>query len=348
MRRSLPATSRASRHIGVSGPHGLERAPPAAALLGDLAAGHDHHPVGQRDGQVGLVGGEQHRRAALGGLGHQLGQRARGPRRRGRRGARRAARAPAPGPPARPGPPAGAGRPRAGPRRSAGGARRRPAGRAPRRPSPPAARRPGWRTGRSRPPSARRRGGRRGPAGPPGHGPRSGPATRSQPSTTASPEVTDSRPAQARRRLVLPAPFGPRTTTTSPGATVRSTPERAGNRPASATAARRWTAGAMAWRPCYGGRGARGQAGPRAAGPGRRRAASARGQPVQAQVVEELAELRGQPAQLAGQRRCPEGHQDGPGHQVDHPQGAPGPGEQGGEAAEGHPGERKGTPRPIE
>ena len=125
-----------------------------------------------------------------------------------------------------------------------------------------AGRRPGWRTAGSRPPSARRRGGRRGRGGPPGD--RTAGAVLDQVAAEHDRLARGDghQPAHVRSRLVLPAPLGPRTTTTSPGATVRSTPERAGNRPASATAARRWTAGAMAWRPCYGGRGARGQAAP--------------------------------------------------------------------------------------
>ena len=43
----------------------------------------------------------------------------------------------------------------------------------------------------------------------------------------------------------MPAPFGPWSRTTSAGSTSRSTPARAGNRPISDTAPRRWTAGSM-------------------------------------------------------------------------------------------------------
>ena len=93
--------------------------------------------------------------------------------------------------------------------------------------------------------SARRRAAPRGRAGRPRRRTAVRSSRRSWPSTDASPDVTASRPAQVRSRLVLPAPFGPTTTTTSPMSTERSTPERAGNRPASATAERRWTAGAM-------------------------------------------------------------------------------------------------------
>ncbi len=73
------------------------------------------------------------------------------------------------------------------------------------------------------------------------------------PSTVPSPPVSGSKPAHTRSTLVLPAPFGPSRTTTSPWATARSTPARAGNRPVTQTAVLRRTAGAMAWRPCYGG-----------------------------------------------------------------------------------------------
>src|SRR5580698_320651 len=76
------------------------------------------------------------------------------------------------------------------------------------------------------------------------------------PRTSAWPEVTGKRPAQARRRLVLPAPLAPTTTTTSPVLRERSTPARAGKRPASATAARNWTTGAMDFATMVGGEGA--------------------------------------------------------------------------------------------
>ena len=70
-------------------------------------------------------------------------------------------------------------------------------------------------------------------------------ATRSQPSTVASPECTGNNPARTLSRLVLPAPFGPRRCTTSPSPTSRQAPARRGNRPASATASWRRTAGGM-------------------------------------------------------------------------------------------------------
>ena len=53
-------------------------------------------------------------------------------------------------------------------------------------------------------------------------------AVRSTPRTTASPEVTGRSPAQARSRLVLPAPLGPTTTTTSPGSTREVDPGKGG------------------------------------------------------------------------------------------------------------------------
>src|ERR1700677_3947243 len=73
---------------------------------------------------------------------------------------------------------------------------------------------------------------------------------------TASPEVTGKRPAQALSRLVLPAPLAPTTRTTSPVWRERSTPARAGKRPARATAARNWTTGAMDFGTMVGGQGA--------------------------------------------------------------------------------------------
>src|SRR5438132_4439058 len=53
------------------------------------------------------------------------------------------------------------------------------------------------------------------------------------------------RPAQARNRVVFPAPFGPCTSTASPRATSRSTPARAGKRPRSETAERKRTTGSI-------------------------------------------------------------------------------------------------------
>ena len=273
MRRSLPATSTASRHMGTSR-HGPSCRAPSTAATGPRrrwraadhpAAGQRHDPVGQRqttasgscdarstvapsataslddlaqhgpglgvEGGVGLV--EQPQR---GPAGHEDGQ--------GH-------------------PPALAGRSRpTAVRRS--------------RPTETQAleggvdavdgspRRPARRSARSRPRSARRRGRRRARACPPGGARAARWRRRSWPSTTASPPVTGSRPAQARSTLVFPAPFGPSRTTTSPWATARSMPARAGNRPVRATAARRKTAEAMGCGPCYGGPAPGIQAGPSA------------------------------------------------------------------------------------
>ncbi len=171
-----------ARHQQGVTPHRRHPAPrrvsgrrPPPARLGHPTAGHDHHPVGQRDGQVRLVGGQQHRRAPAGGLGHQLAQEVPGPgveagvrlveqpQLRGPRHQRGQGHPPplAGRQPADRGPPQAAGQPQPVER-----------GLAPRR---RAGRRPGRRTARSRPPSARRRGGRRGRGGPPGTGPRCGP-----------------------------------------------------------------------------------------------------------------------------------------------------------------------------
>ena len=49
-------------------------------------------------------------------------------------------------------------------------------------------------------------------------------SSRTRPSRTIRPPVSGSTPASARSRVVLPAPFGPRTATTSPSATSRWTP----------------------------------------------------------------------------------------------------------------------------
>ena len=78
---------------------------------------------------------------------------------------------------------------------------------------------------------------------------------RSTPRIQASPDVTGKRPAQALSRLVLPAPLAPTTRTTSPVWRERSTPARAGKRPARATAARNWTTGAMDFGTMVGGPG---------------------------------------------------------------------------------------------
>ena len=65
-------------------------------------------------------------------------------------------------------------------------------------------------------------------------------ATRSQPSTETVPEASGVRPAHTRKRVLLPAPLGPWSNTTSAAATSRSAPAKAGNPPSSATAERRW------------------------------------------------------------------------------------------------------------
>ena len=61
--------------------------------------------------------------------------------------------------------------------------------------------------------------------------------------------ITGTRPAHTRSSVVLPAPFGPCSSTISPAATSRSTPARAGNRPRRETAPRKWTTGSMRTRP---------------------------------------------------------------------------------------------------
>ena len=176
-------------------------------------------------------------------------------------------------------------------------------------------------------------------------GPPSGrPAGRGR-APTASPEVTASRPAQVRSRLVLPAPFGPRTTTTSPGSTERSTPERAGNRPASATAERRWTAGAMAFGDML--RGSRSTESKQAGW--RRQPGLSSGSAVGARGGSSRSEnWLGQPAELAGHQQDPEGDQHAPADQVDHPQPPPGPGENEVSRPKASPVTRNGTPRPSE
>src|SRR5439155_1336458 len=57
------------------------------------------------------------------------------------------------------------------------------------------------------------------------------------------PLAMGSSPAQVRRRVVLPAPLGPSSRTTSPAATSRSTPARAGKRPSRAPGATPTTGG---------------------------------------------------------------------------------------------------------
>ena len=64
---------------------------------------------------------------------------------------------------------------------------------------------------------------------------------RSTPSTSASPARSGNSPAQSRNSVVLPAPFGPASSTTSPVSTSRSAPASAGNRPSMQTADRRRT-----------------------------------------------------------------------------------------------------------
>src|SRR5437763_15933971 len=73
------------------------------------------------------------------------------------------------------------------------------------------------------------------------------------PSTSAAPLARGTSAAQARNNVVLPAPFGPWTRTTSPESTTRSTPVKAGKRSSSTTAERKQTAAVIAGYPCYGG-----------------------------------------------------------------------------------------------
>ena len=95
------------------------------------------------------------------------------------------------------------------------------------------------RSARCLPRSGRRRGRSHGRAGRPAGarpgdrppGPRPAPRPRRL--------TTRSSPAQARRRLVLPAPFAPWSRTISPLATSKSTPARTGKRPTRATAERK-------------------------------------------------------------------------------------------------------------
>ena len=120
-------------------------------------------------------------------------------------------------------PSAGAGRPRAGRRRCGPGARRgRGWSRAVAISAVRGARACGPRTGRSRRRSGRRRGGSACPSRPTWRRTARRSDRRSWPSTTASPEATATSPAQTRSSVVLPAPFGPRTSTISPRSTSRS------------------------------------------------------------------------------------------------------------------------------
>ena len=157
------------------------------------------------------------------------------------------------GPRARPGPPAGADRPTAGRPACAGAGRRDRGARGRRRRRRRRPRRPARRNGRSRPRSGRRRGRRRGRACPTvaPDGRRARAAGRGR-APRPRPPVTGSRPAQARSTLVLPAPLGPSRTTTSPGATVRSTPARAGNRPVRRDGGTEEDCGGHGRGPCYG------------------------------------------------------------------------------------------------
>ena len=58
-----------------------------------------------------------------------------------------------------------------------------------------------------------------------------GSASRSQPTTVAEPAVGCSSVVSIRSVVVLPAPFGPRKPTISPGSTAKSTPHTASTRP---------------------------------------------------------------------------------------------------------------------
>ena len=350
MRRSLPATSRASRHMGAPrgpaarrqrrAPDGAppERSPatrPPAMVTTRSASGTARSGSWEESSTAAPPGR---------GLGHQLAQQRAGPRRRARRGARRAATAPGARatsdrqghpPPLAGREPADRGAPE--PADEAQPLERRvDAGR--RRARPPARR-----TGRSRPRSARRRGGRRGPAGP----------TRRRTAVAVVDQVVaeDHGLARGDRQQAGAGPqqaglarrrWARGRTTTSPGATSRSTPERAGNRPASATAGRRWTAGAMTSAPCYGARWRRGQAGR----PGGAPALSCVVSRWSPRWLSSCGELGGQPAQLAGQQQDPEDDQDAAADQVDHPEAPPGPGVERGQAAEGQPGDQERDPQP--
>ena len=178
---------------------------------------------------------------------HEPARRAgRDARRRGRRAARRAATARGRGPPAQPAPPAAAARP-TGTRRAWTASR----------PSSPSRARAGSTAGE------RRAGGPDGEADVLGRGQivveGGGVAEQARPAA-GRPRVGDqvgaedrsprrlttrSRPAQARSRLVLPAPLAPWSRTISPEATSRSTPASTGKRPTRATAERKRMTGSM-------------------------------------------------------------------------------------------------------
>ena len=129
-------------------------------------------------------------------------------------------------------------------RRRAGGRRGRgapwPPRRRPGRPAPP-----GPRTARCRRRSARRRGRWRGPAARPGGERPAGRATRSSPSTTAV-ALGDRAPGRRGRAAGWSCPrrSARGAARSRRRSTSRSTPARAGKRPSSATAPRRWTTGA--------------------------------------------------------------------------------------------------------
>ena len=91
------------------------------------------------------------------------------------------------------------------------------------RPAGSALRRPGT-TDRCRRPATRSRSARARPAGR---------CSRSQPTTVAAPAVGCSSVVSIRSVVVLPAPFGPRKPTISPGSTTTSTPRTASTGPAS-------------------------------------------------------------------------------------------------------------------
>src|SRR5215217_7498139 len=69
-------------------------------------------------------------------------------------------------------------------------------------------------------------------------------ATTSRPATRAVPASGSSRVARMRTVVVLPAPLGPRTPSTVPGATSRSTPSSARTAPKDFTRPLTWMAGA--------------------------------------------------------------------------------------------------------
>ncbi len=240
----LAAISRASRNIGASaagsGPAGRTGAPAVvdhhAAIGAPAMVTTRGRPCRVRSSSCEATPARWRRRPP---------RRARACRRcrdrpgRARRGARRAATAGAGGPRAPRATCAGAAPPRAAPRARRAGARRSRGGRSPRRPrprSPRPPRRPEPHVLGDAQVVVEERGVRQ-------H------AHLAAHTTPVAREIVvehegharfhRQQPAHSRSRLVLPAPLGPCSSTASPAATSRSTPASAGNRPSSATTARR-------------------------------------------------------------------------------------------------------------